>query len=72
MKRERVFERICTPALGGDLTSVKVKGKWFPLGLTVDDTTGLALTVDGLSGEDATTLKEWMEPIAETVGARLW
>jgi transposase-like protein len=71
MKREQVFEHIRTPALGGDVTSVKVKGKWFPLGLTVDDTTGLALTVDGLSGEDATTLKEWMEPIAETVGAEI-
>jgi transposase-like protein len=71
MKREQVFEHIRTPALGGDLTSVKVKGKWFPLGLTVDDTTGLALTVDGLSGEDASTLKEWMEPIAETVGAEI-
>ncbi len=42
LKREKVFERIRTPALGGDVTSVKVKGKWFPLGLTVDDTTGLA------------------------------
>jgi hypothetical protein len=40
MKRERVFEHIRTPALGGDVTSAKVKGKWFPLGLTVDDTTG--------------------------------
>jgi transposase-like protein len=71
MKREEVFERIRTPALGGDVTSVKVKGKWFPLGLTVDDTTGLALTVDGLSGEDVTTLKEWMKPIAKTVGAEI-
>ena len=71
LKREKVFERIRTPALGGDVTSVKVKGKWFPLGLTVEDTTGLALTVDALSGEDATTLKEWMEPIAETVGAEI-
>jgi hypothetical protein len=35
------------------------------LGLTVDDVSGLVLTVDGLSGEDAATLEEWMGPIAE-------
>jgi len=71
MKRDQVFENMRTPALGGDLTSVKVKGQWYPLGLTVDDTTGLVLTVDGLSGEDAATLEEWMGPIAEAVGAEV-
>ena len=39
------------------------------MGLTVDDTTESVPTVDELSGEDAKTLKEWMEPIAEAVGA---
>jgi hypothetical protein len=53
------------------LTSVKVKGEWYPLGLTVDDTVGLVLTVDGLSGEDAATLEEWMGPIAEAVEAEI-
>jgi transposase-like protein len=71
MKRDQVFENVRTPALGGDLTSVKVKGQWYPLGLTVDDTTGLVLTVEGLSGEDAATLEAWMEPIAEAVGAEI-
>ncbi|MBU1742440.1 MAG: hypothetical protein KKC37_12925, partial [Proteobacteria bacterium] len=71
MKRDQVFEDMCTPALGGDLTSVKVKGQWYALGLTVDDTTGLVLTVDGLSGEDVATLEAWMEPIAEAVGAEI-
>jgi len=71
MKRDQVFEHVRTPALGGDLTSVKVKGQWYPLGLTVDATTGLALTVDGLSGENAATLEKWMGPIAEAVGAKI-
>jgi hypothetical protein len=71
MKRDQVFENRRTLALGGDLTSVKVKGEWYPLGLTVDDTTGLALTVDGLSGEDAATLEQWMGPIADAVGAEI-
>jgi hypothetical protein len=71
MKRDQVFENRRTLALGGDLTSVKVKGEWYPLGLTVDDTTGLVLTVDGLSGEDASTLEQWMGPIADAVGAEI-
>jgi len=71
MKRDQVFENLRTPALGGDVTSVKVKGHWFPLGLTVDDTSGLVLTVEGLSGEDAAALEEWLAPIAETVGAEI-
>jgi transposase-like protein len=71
MKRKEVFAGLRTPALGGDLTTVKCKGEWLPLGLTVDDTTGLVLTVDELSAEDAETIKEWLEPIAEAVDAEL-
>jgi transposase-like protein len=71
LKRKEVFAGIKTPALGGDVTSVKCNGEWLPLGLTVDDTTGLVLTVDKLSGEDAETLKEWIEPIATAVGAEI-
>jgi transposase-like protein len=71
LKRNEVFARLRTPALGGDLTSVKCNGEWLHLGLAVDDTTGLVLTVDELSAEDAETLKEWLEPIAEAVDANL-
>lgn len=71
LKRNEVFARLRTPALGGDLTSVKCNGEWLPLGLAVDDTTGLVLTVDELSAEDTETLKEWIEPIAEAVEAKL-
>ena len=69
LKREHVFEGVKTPALGGDLTSVKCKGKWLPLGITVDSISGLALSIDRMSGEDIKTLKEWIEPIAKSVGA---
>lgn len=71
LKREEVFAGVQTPALGGDLTSVKCNGEWLPLGLAVDDTTGLVLTVDELSAEDAETLKEWLEPIVKAVDAEL-
>ena len=71
MKRDEVFGSLRTPALGGDLTSVKCNGQWLPLGLAVDDTTGLVLTIDELSAEDAATLKEWIEPIAKAVEAEI-
>ena len=71
LRREQVFQGVRTPALGGDVTCVRCKGEWLPLGLTVDDVEGLVLTVDGLSGEDAETLKAWIEPIAAAVGAQI-
>jgi transposase-like protein len=71
LRREQVFAGLKTPALGGDLTSVKVKGEWLVLGLTVDDISGLVLTVDSLGGEDAETLREWIAPIAEAVQAEI-
>jgi transposase-like protein len=71
MKRHEVFAGVQTPALGGDLTSVKCNGEWLPLGLAVDDTTGLVLTVDALSAEDAETVKGWLGPVAAAVDAEL-
>ncbi len=71
MRRGAVFNGVRTPALAGDLTSVRCKGKWLPLGVTVDDVSGQVLTIDALTGEDAATLVEWISPIAQQVGARL-
>ncbi len=71
LKRDQVFAGVKTPALGGDLTSVKCKGEWLPLGITVDPISGLALTIDALPAEDIKTLKEWIEPIAKSVGAEV-
>ncbi len=71
LKRDQVFEGIKTPALGGDLTSVKCKGEWLPLGITVDAISGLALSIDALPAEDIKTLQTWIEPIAKSVGAQV-
>ena len=71
LKRDQVFAGIKTPALGGDLTSVKCKGAWLPLGISVDPISGLALTIDALPAQDIKTLKEWIEPIAKSVGAEV-
>ena len=53
------------------MTSVKCKGEWLPLGITVDPISGLALTIDALSAEDAKTLTAWIEPIAKSGGAEV-
>ena len=71
LKRAEVFAAVRTSALGGDLTSVRCNGEWLTLGLTVDDISGLVLSIDDLSGEDAETLKEWLEPIAAAVEAEI-
>jgi hypothetical protein len=71
LRREEIFKGIRTPALGGDITSVKCNGRWLALGLTVDDTNGVVLSIDELSGEDAETLQEWIGPIIQAVGAQL-
>ena len=69
LKREQVFADVKTPALGGDLTSVKCKGEWLTLGISVDAINGLALTIDALTAEDSQALQEWIEPIAKSVEA---
>ena len=69
MKRQAILSGYQTKALGADLTGVKCKGKWLPIGVIVDPTNGLVLSIDHLNGEDAQTLQEWIEPIADQIGA---
>jgi len=71
MRREAVFDALRTPALGSDVTCVRCHGQWLPLGLCVDDTHGLVLSVDALSGEDSDVLTSWLTPIVQAVGAEL-
>jgi hypothetical protein len=66
LKREQVFAEVRTAALGADLTTVKCKGQWLPLGISVDAISGLTLTIDALSAQDIEALKQWIDPIAET------
>jgi transposase-like protein len=70
MKRSQILQGYKTKAIGADLSYVKCKGKWLPIGVIVDPLNGLVLSIDRLSGEDAQTLQEWIEPIADTVGAQ--
>jgi transposase-like protein len=67
MKRNEILKGYQTKAMGADLTGVKCKGKWLPVGVIVDPLNGMVLSIDDLSGEDAQTLQTWIEPIAEAV-----
>lgn len=69
MKRTEILNGYQTRALGADLTSVKCKGRWLSIGVVVDPLNGWVLSIDHLEGEDAKTLQEWIEPIADQVGA---
>jgi transposase-like protein len=69
MQRNQIVSGYRTRALGADLTYVKCKGKWLPIGVIVDPINGMVLSIDRLSGEDAQILQEWIEPIADVVGA---
>ena len=69
MKRNEILMGYRTKAMGADLTGVKCKGKWLPIGVIVDPLNGLVLSIDHLEGEDAHTLQAWIEPVADAVGA---
>jgi hypothetical protein len=69
MKQTHLLAGYRTGAVGADVTSVRCGGKWLPLGITVDATTGMTLSIDGLPGEEAEQLKAWLEPILEAVDA---
>jgi hypothetical protein len=58
-------------AIGADLTSVKCKGKWLTVGVSVDAIEGIALCVDLLEDGEAATLTKWLEEIAASVGAKV-
>ncbi len=48
-----------------------MKGKRYPIGLTVDALSGSVLTMDGLEGEDAETLKVWLQWVAKATSAEI-
>jgi len=69
MKQEKLLAGYRTGAVGADVTSVRCKGKWLPLGISVEAVNGLKLSIDALPGEEAEELKAWLEPILDAVDA---
>ena len=69
MKQEYVVDGYKTKAVGADVTSVRCNGAWVTVGIAVDATNGMVLSIDELPGEDAEQLKAWLEPILKAVDA---
>ena len=69
LKREKLLEGYRTAAIGADVTSVRCNGKWVTIGIVVDATNGMVLSIDELPGEDGPQLQAWLEPIMEAVDA---
>ena len=69
MKQEKRLDGYKTTAVGADVTSVRCNGVWVTVGIAVDATNGMVLSIDELPGEDAQQLKEWLEPILDAVDA---
>ena len=58
-------------ALGADLTSVKCRGEWLTVGVSVDALGGAALTVDVLDSGEAADLVAWLREVAAAAGAEV-
>ena len=69
MRREKLLDGYKTKAVGADVTSVSCNGQWIQIGIVVDATNGIVLSIDQLPGEDAEQLKAWLEPILNAVDA---
>lgn len=69
LKREKLLDGYQTKAVGADVTSVRCKGEWLTVGIAVDATNGMVLSIDELPGEDAEQLQAWLEPILDAVDA---
>jgi len=69
MKKEKLLDGYRTKAVGADITSIRCNGQWVPIGIVVDATNGIVLSIDELPGEDAEQLKAWLEPILDAVDA---
>lgn len=69
VKREKLLSGYKTKVVGADVTSVRCNGKWLTVGIAVDATNGMVLSIDELAGEDAEQLQAWLEPILDAVDA---
>jgi transposase-like protein len=72
LKKEDLKDRkYQTKAIGADVTSIRCNGKWIPVGIVVDATNGVVISIDKLPGEETEQLKAWLQPIVEAVDAEV-
>jgi hypothetical protein len=58
-------------ALGADLTSVRCRGQWLTVGLSVDAVKGTVLSLDLLPNGETATLTAWVHDLAAVLGAEV-
>jgi transposase-like protein len=58
-------------ALGVDLTSVRCRGEWLTVGISVDAVAGTVLSLDLLPNGETATLTAWVTELAEAIGAEI-
>jgi len=58
-------------ALGVDLTSVRCRGEWLTVGISVDAVRGTMLSLDLLPNGETATLSAWVQDLATALGAEL-
>jgi hypothetical protein len=57
--------------LGADLTSVRCRGAWLTVGVSVDAVRGTVLSLDLLPNGEAETLTAWVSEVAHAIGAEV-
>jgi hypothetical protein len=57
--------------LGVDVTSVRCRGEWLAVGVSVDVLKGTVLSLDLLPNGEAATLAAWVQDLAAVLGAEL-
>jgi len=57
--------------LGVDLTSVRCRGQWLTVGISVDAVQGTVLSLDLLPNGEAATLRTWIQDLAAVLGAEV-
>jgi transposase-like protein len=57
--------------LGVDLTSVRCRGEWLTVGISVDAVAGTVLSLDLLPNGEAATLTVWVQELATVLGAEV-
>jgi hypothetical protein len=68
-----MFADVHTAMRGGDITGVKVFGRWAPLRIQAGASEAVVLSIEGLSHDDARALRARLEPVlgAVSVEARV-
>jgi hypothetical protein len=57
--------------LGVDLTSVRCRGEWLTVGISVDAVQGTVLSLDLLPNGETATLTAWVTELADAIGAEI-